>query len=158
MDPDWRREFRQFSRISDNVITEPGTVVCLLRAGCMLRAVGYVKRGRQHGVPPVRGNSRNSRQSSPLSASTGLRCASSWHVRVHRWLHFIFCGSATCVHPRLCLYQVKLPTRRSFIIGSPCFRDSTRSISNSATQSLYSSGSTSICWTRQVFLSSDGST
>ena len=54
--------------------------------------------------------------------------------------------------------QVRLPsfTRRS--TGSDVSRVRARSTSNSATQSLCSSGSTSICCTRQVFLSSDGRT
>jgi len=55
-------------------------------------------------------------------------------------------------------YPVRLPsfTRRS--TGSAASRDRARSTSNSATQSLCSSGSTSICWTRQARLSSEGST
>jgi hypothetical protein len=52
----------------------------------------------------------------------------------------------------------KLAILLSRITGSPAFRDSAKSTSNSATQSLCSAGSTSICCTRHVRLSSDAST
>ena len=54
--------------------------------------------------------------------------------------------------------QTKVPSRRRQSTGSPLVREAGRSTSNSATQSLCSSGSTSICWTRQVRLSSEGVT
>ena len=54
--------------------------------------------------------------------------------------------------------QVRLPRRTRRSTGSAASRDRARSTSNSATQSLCSSGSTSICWTRQVRLSSAGTT
>ena len=47
---------------------------------------------------------------------------------------------------------------RSRKVGSPAARDAARSTSNSATQSLCSSGSTSICCTRHWRLSSEGTT
>lgn len=62
-------------------------------------------------------------------------------------------GGACEPHP-----QVRLPIRHSRKLGSPDFLDSARSTSNSATQSLCSSGSTIICWTRHVRLSSAGIT
>ena len=55
-------------------------------------------------------------------------------------------------------YPVNLPSRTRRSTGSAASRERPRSTSNSATQSLCSSGSTNICWTRQVRLSSAGTT
>lgn len=55
-------------------------------------------------------------------------------------------------------FYTKLPSRTSRSTGSPAARDSASATSNSATQLLSSSGSMSICWTRQRRLSSDGVT
>ncbi len=52
--------------------------------------------------------------------------------------------------------QVELPSFTRRTTGSAASRERARSSSNSATQSLCSSGSPSICWTRQRRLSSAG--
>ena len=72
-----------------------------------------------------------------------------------RGAHLYHAGHAdgTCISP-----QTKLPNRRSWSTGSPASREAARSMANSATQSLASAGSTSICWTRQVRRSSEGVT
>ena len=56
------------------------------------------------------------------------------------------------------LAQTRLPKRRNRSTGSLAARDSAKFTSNSATQSLCASGSTSICCTRQAFLSSEAVT
>ena len=55
-------------------------------------------------------------------------------------------------------FTLRFPMRFKRSAGSLSFRDSSKSTTNSATQSLSSCGSTSICCTRQLFLSSDGTT
>src|SRR6185437_9482650 len=84
-------------------------------------------------------------------AKVFCKCLVSVSICAYPWLM----NSLSCFNYGIQV-QVKLPIRRNFKAGSPSFRDSARSTSNSATQSLCSSGSTSICCTRQFFLSSDG--